>query len=72
MYAHVHHKGVVKKGANNVELLIMEMLWQLNLLHKYSARSELNIIFDNCLLLGLEQKQYSIEAGGMDSTDGLL
>ena len=32
MYAHVYHEGVGKKGANNVALLIVNMLQQLNLL----------------------------------------
>ena len=32
MYAHVYHKGVGKKGANNVASLIVKTLQQLNLL----------------------------------------
>ena len=48
MYVHVYHDGVGKMGANNVDSLIMKTLRRLNLLHKDSASSELNMIFDNC------------------------
>ncbi len=48
MYVHVYHKGVGKKGANNVASLIMKMLRRLNRLCKDSAGGELNIIVDNC------------------------
>jgi hypothetical protein len=48
MHCHVCHKGVGKKGANNVALLILKTLRQLNLLQDDSAGGELNIIFDNC------------------------
>ena len=49
MYCHVYHKGVGKKGANNVASLIVKTLHQLNLLLDDSAGGELTIIFDNCL-----------------------
>lgn len=49
MYAHVYHKVVGKKGANNVTSLIVKAMRQLNLLCEDSARGELNIIFDNYL-----------------------
>ncbi len=49
MYCHVYHKGIGKKGANNVALLIVKTLQQLNLLLNDSASGKLNIIFDNCL-----------------------
>ena len=49
MYAYVYHKGVSKKGANNVSSLIVKTLHQLNLLQDDSVGGELNIIFDNCL-----------------------
>ena len=48
MYAHVYHKGVGKKGANNVASLIVKTLCRLNLLHEDTASGELNIIFNNC------------------------
>ncbi len=47
MYAHVYHKGVAKKGANNVASLIIITLQQLNLLCEDSAGGELNIVSDN-------------------------
>jgi len=48
MHCHVYHKGVGKKGANNVASLIMKMLRGLNLLRKDLVGGELNIVFDNC------------------------
>ena len=48
MHCHVYNKGVAKKGAINVALLIVKTLRQLNLLQDDSAGGELNIIFDNC------------------------
>ena len=48
MHCHVYHKGVGKKGANNVSSLIMKTLRGLNLLRKDSVGGELNIVFDNC------------------------
>jgi hypothetical protein len=48
MHAHLYHKGVGKKGANNVASLIVKMLQQLNILCEDSVGGELNIIFDNC------------------------
>ncbi len=48
MYMHVYHKGVEKKGANNVALLIVKTLCRLNLLREDTAGGKLNIIFDNC------------------------
>jgi hypothetical protein len=47
LHCHVYTKGVSKKGANNVALLIIKTLQKLNLLHKDSVGGELNIIFDN-------------------------
>jgi hypothetical protein len=44
----VYHKGVGKKGANNVVSLIVKTLRRLNLLRKDIAGGELNIIFNNC------------------------
>jgi hypothetical protein len=49
MYMYVIHKGVGKKGANNVASLVLKTLTQLNLLQDESVGSELNTIFDNCL-----------------------
>jgi hypothetical protein len=48
LHSHVYHKGVGKKGANNVASLIVKTLRQLNLLCKDSVGGELNVIFDNC------------------------
>jgi hypothetical protein len=48
LHCHVYTKGVGKKGANNVALLIMKTLQKLNLLCKDSVGGKLNIIFDNC------------------------
>ncbi len=48
LHRHVYHKGVGKKGANNVASLIMKTLRELQLLHEVSVGGELNIIFDNC------------------------
>ncbi len=48
MHVHLYHKGVGKKGANNVASLIVKTLRQLNILHEDSVGGELNIIFDNC------------------------
>ncbi len=49
LHCHVYHKGVGKKGANNVASLIVKMLRQLNILHYDSVNGELNVIFNNCL-----------------------
>ena len=49
MHTHVYHKGIGKKGANNVASLIIKTLHELNLLRENSVGGELNIIFDNCL-----------------------
>ena len=48
MHAHLYHKGVGKKGVNNVASLIEKTLQQLNILREDSVGGELNIIFDNC------------------------
>jgi hypothetical protein len=48
MHAHLYHKGVGKKGVNNVASLIEKKLRQLNFLREDSVGGELNIIFDNC------------------------
>ena len=48
MHCHIYNKGIAKKGANNVVLLIVKTLRQLNLLRDDSAGSEMNIFFDNC------------------------
>jgi hypothetical protein len=48
LHCHIYTKGIGKKDANNVVLLIMKTLQRLNLLHKDSVGGELNIIFDNC------------------------
>ncbi len=48
LHCHVYTRGIGKKGANNVALLIMKTLQKLNLLCKDSVGGELNIIFDNC------------------------
>ncbi len=49
MHCDVYHKGVGKKGANNVASLILKMLQQLNILHNDSVGGELNIMIDNFL-----------------------
>ena len=49
LHCHVYHKGVGKKGANNVASLIIKTLRQLNILRDDSVGSELNVILDNCL-----------------------
>ena len=48
MHCHVYHKGVGKKGANNVSSLILKTLRLLPLLREDSVGGELNIVFDNC------------------------
>jgi hypothetical protein len=48
LHCHVYTKGVSKKGASNVALLIMKTLQKLNLLCTDSVGGELNIVFDNC------------------------
>jgi hypothetical protein len=48
LHCHVYHKGVEKKGANNMASLIMKTLWELQRLCEDSVGGELNIIFDNC------------------------
>ena len=48
LHCHVYHKGVGKKGANNVASLIMKTLRELQLLGEDSVGGEVNIIFDNC------------------------
>jgi hypothetical protein len=47
LHSHVYHKGVGKKGPNNVASLIVQTLRQLNILHNDSVGGELNVIFDN-------------------------
>jgi hypothetical protein len=48
LHCHVYHKGVGKKGPNNVASLIIKMLQQLNILRDDSVGGELNVIFNNC------------------------
>ena len=48
LHCHVYHKRIGKKGANNVSLLVMKMLWGFHFLGKDLVVGELNIIFDNC------------------------
>jgi hypothetical protein len=45
----MYHKGVGKKGPNNVASLIVKTLRQLNILCNDSVGSDLNVIFNNCL-----------------------
>ena len=49
LHCHVYHKGVGKKGANNVASLIVKTLQQLNILRNDSVGGELNVIFHSCL-----------------------
>ncbi len=70
LHCHIYTKGIGKKGANNVALLIMKTLQRLNLLREDSVGGELNIIFDNCS--GQNKKQHSIEATGMADGNGIF